>query len=436
MCNRLGFFFERIDQTMTTQQASGVHLIGDFVNCKAKHHMTDAQVLEQFCVQAVRDSGLTVVRSDFHSFGEGEGVTGMILLAESHFSLHTWPEIDYVSLDVFVCNYTQDNSQKAQVLFDALAEFFQPENANEQIVTRGPQLRLKPWQGEQVAEGVQVSLSAEGKVSRAPGLQNAAVFDNVCFGRVFMLDDVFMTSEKDEFFYHENLVHPAAIAHEAPRRALIIGGGDGIAARELLKYPGMESVTNVDIDEGVFDIGRDALAGINQHVFKDERFKAVVMDGRRFVEEDEGYYDLIILDLTDPDEHSLPVYTADFYQACRQRLAPGGLLSLHTESPFLRPTTWRRIIATLQENFAIVAPSVVPVPLYGGVWGMATASTDIDVRKLDQQEVDKRIAERGLALRYYNGGTHCAMHALPNFMRDKLQEAARPITLDQPPDAE
>ncbi|HLU01794.1 MAG TPA: adenosylmethionine decarboxylase, partial [Advenella sp.] len=297
--------------------------------------MTDAQALEQFCVQAVRDSGLTVVRSDFHSFGEGEGVTGMVLLAESHLSFHTWPEIDYVSLDVFVCNYTQDNSEKAAALFDALTEFFQPEIVNKQVVTRGPQLRLQPWQSEQVAPGVQVSLSADGEVSRPAGLQNATVFDNASFGRVFMLDDVFMTSEKDEFFYHENLVHPAAIAHPAPRRALIIGGGDGIAARELLQYPSMESVTNVDIDQGVFDIGRKALAGINQYVFEDARFKPVVMDGRRFVDEDDGQYDLIILDLTDPNEYSLPVYTADFYRACRQRLAPGGVLSLHTESPFL-----------------------------------------------------------------------------------------------------
>ena len=421
-----------------TQQASGIHLTGDFVNCKAKHHMTDAQLLEQFCVQAVRDSGLTVVQTDFHSFGEGEGVTGMILLAESHFSLHTWPEIDYVSLDVFVCNYTQDNSEKAQALFDALVEFFQPENPNKQFLVRGPQLRLKAedWQAEQVSDGVQVSLQAEGKVHRTPGLQNATVFDNACFGRVFMLDGVFMTSEKDEFFYHENLVHPAAIAHTEPRRALIIGGGDGIAARELLKYPCMESVVNVDIDGAVFDIGRDALAHINQGVFGDERFKPVVMDGRRFVEEDARYYDLIILDLTDPDQHSLPVYTADFYQACRQRLAPGGILSLHTESPFLRPNTWRRIIATLQDKFAIVAPSVVPVPLYGGVWGMATASADVDVRKLDESEVEKRIAQRGLALRYYNASTHRAMHALPNFVRELLQRPAQPITMDQPPDAD
>ena len=398
--------------------------------------MTDASLLEQHCVQAVRDSGLTVVRSDFHSFGEGEGVTGMILLAESHLSLHTWPEIDYVSLDVFVCNYTQNNSEKAEALFRTLAAFFQPERTNKQVVTRGPQLRLQLLMKEEVSDGVQVALRASGEVERSAGLQQAAVFDNSRFGRVFMLDDVFMTSEKDEFFYHENLVHPAAIAHPAPRSALIIGGGDGIAARELLKHPSMETVINVDVDGNVFEIGRNALAGLNGGVFDDARFKPVVMDGRRFVETDEGQYDLIILDLTDPDQHSLPVYTADFYRACRKRLAPGGLLSLHTESPFLRPRTWRRILATLQHSFSIVTPSIVPIPLYGGLWGMATASSDVRVNELSEQEVDQRIAQRRLALRYYNGGTHRAMHALPNFVREMLREPAQPITSDQPPEEE
>jgi spermidine synthase len=419
-----------------TQQASGVHLIGDFVNCKAKHHMTDAKVLEQYCVRAVSESGLTAVRSDFHSFGEGEGVTGMILLAESHLSLHTWPEIDYVSLDVFVCNYTQNNSEKAQALFDALTAFFQPETPNQQVVTRGPQLRLQRWMGEEMAPGLKVSLRADSEVKSAAGLQRSALFSNDRFGKVFMLDEVFMTSEKDEFFYHENLVHPAAIAHAAPRRALVIGGGDGIAARELLKHPDMESVVNVDIDGSVFDVGRDALADINGGVFNDERFKPVVMDGARFVEEGQGQYDLIVLDLTDPNVYSLPVYTADFYRACRKRLAPGGLLSLHAESPFLKPRTWRRIIATLQDSFPIVAPSAVPIPLYGGFWGMATASADADVRELSEHEVDRRIAQRGLALRYYNGGTHRAMHALPNFMQEMLGKQAEPITPVHPPEGD
>jgi spermidine synthase len=419
-----------------TQQASGVHLIGDFVNCKATHHMTDAHLLEQFCTGAVSESGLTAVRADFHSFGEGEGVTGMVLLAESHLSFHTWPEINYVSLDVFVCNYTQNNSEKAQALFDALAAFFDPETTNKQVVTRGPQLRLQPWMDEEIAPGVKVSLRTDSEVKSAAGLQRSALFRNERFGQVFMLDDVFMTSEKDEFFYHENLVHPAAIAHAAPRRALIIGGGDGIAARELLKHPGMESVVNVDLDGSVFELGRDALADINGGVFNDERFKPVVMDGARFVEEDSGQYDLIILDLTDPNEYSLPVYTADFYRACRKRLAPGGLLSLHTESPFLKPRTWRRIIATLQDSFPIVAPSAVPIPLYGGFWGMATASADVDIRELSEQEADARIARRKLSLRYYNGGTHKAMHALPNFMREMLREQAEPITQAHPPEHE
>lgn len=119
------------------RKAPGLHLIGDLYGCQADDGlMTDAARLEAFCKQAVLDAGLTTVGSLFHSFGEGEGVTGAVVLAESHLALHTWPEDGYVTLDVYVCSYSCDNSGKAEALFDALMQAFKPADPHLHRVVR------------------------------------------------------------------------------------------------------------------------------------------------------------------------------------------------------------------------------------------------------------------------------------------------------------
>ena len=109
------------------RQASGLHLIGDLYGCVCSDElMLDAAHLEAFCKDRVAAAGLTSVGSLFHSFGEGGGVTGVVVLAESHLSIHTWPEAGYVTLDVYVCNYSTNNRPKAQQLFDDIQAAFKP----------------------------------------------------------------------------------------------------------------------------------------------------------------------------------------------------------------------------------------------------------------------------------------------------------------------
>lgn len=116
-----------ITAPLSQRQASGLHLIGDLYGCLCDSRlMLDAAHLEAFCKERVAAAGLTTVGSLFHSFGEGGGVTGVVVLAESHLSLHTWPEAGYVTLDVYVCNYTENNRPKAQKLFDDLLAAFNP----------------------------------------------------------------------------------------------------------------------------------------------------------------------------------------------------------------------------------------------------------------------------------------------------------------------
>jgi spermidine synthase len=256
---------------------------------------------------------------------------------------------------------------------------------------------------------------------RSP-FQLVEVHDTAAFGRLFRLDGHFMTSVKDEFFYHENLVHVAAIAHPAPRRALIVGGGDGGSAEELLKHPSMAAITLCEIDAAVIDISRRYLADVHHGALDDPRVTLEIGDGFAYVREATALYDLIVLDLTDPGGPSTPLYTAEFYRACAARLAPGGAMTLHVASPVAHPERIRAGLARLREAFACVTPYLTSIPLYGGLWMMACASAGLDPHDVSAAEVDRRIALRGIGgLQHYNGDMHRAALALPNFVRDLVR---------------
>ncbi len=249
--------------------------------------------------------------------------------------------------------------------------------------------------------------------------QYVEVHDSDAFGRLFRLDGHFMTSERDEFFYHENLVHMAALVHPGPARALVVGGGDGGSAEELLKHPSIESVTLCEIDAAVVDIARRHLSAVHRGALDDPRVDVRIGDGLAFVRESDALYDLIVLDLTDPGGPSTPLYTSDFYRACAARLAEGGAMTLHIASPVAHPARIRAGLADLAAAFATVTPYLTSIPLYGGLWMMACAAQTLDPRRLSAEEIDRRIATRTIGhLQYYNGAMHTAALALPNFVRD------------------
>ena len=258
--------------------------------------------------------------------------------------------------------------------------------------------------------------------------QHIEVFDNPLFGRVMRIDGCFMTSERDEFFYHEPMIHLPALAHPGPRSALVVGGGDGGAVEELLKYPTMERVVLAELDADVVDLARTWLGKIHKGALDDPRMELRLGDARGLIESGTERFDQIVLDLTDPFGPALDLYTVEFYQACQRTLLPGGVLSLHMGSPIHLPGSMARIAASLQQAFPIVRPYLQYVPLYGTLWCMAMASDSTDPSLLSSAEVDTRIAERGLQdLQLYNGATHQALLAQPNFVRDLLARPAEPI---------
>lgn len=255
--------------------------------------------------------------------------------------------------------------------------------------------------------------------------QSYEVWDTPRFGRLFRLDGCFMTSERDEFYYHENIIHVPGLAHAGPRRALIIGGGDGGSAEELLKYPGMEKVVLAELDAKVIDIARRYFDAVHHGALDDPRVDIRIGDGMKYVHEDgpaaRDRYDLIVLDLTDPVGPAEALYAEDFFRACRALLATGGALSLHIGSPVFQPERVRALVERLRQVFACVRPYFLYIPLYGSLWGLASASDSLDPLGLDEAEIDRRLAARGIArLQHLNAAVYRAQFALPNHLRALL----------------
>ena len=253
---------------------------------------------------------------------------------------------------------------------------------------------------------------------RRTPFQLLEVYETPELGRIFRLDGFNMTSERDEFFYHENLVHPAAVAHPGPKRALVIGGGDGGSSEELLKHSTLEVVHMAELDPEVIEVAKAQFAAVHRGVFDDPRLKVTVGDGLEYLRTTSVRYDLVSMDLTDPVGPSVELYSPATFALVRRAMAQGGALTLHLGSPFSHPARVRSTLDNLRQVFRVVAPYFVHIPLYGSIWGFACASDWLDPRALSPADVERVIRERGIGdLQYYNGDVHRAMFALPNYVR-------------------
>ena len=405
----------------------GLHLTADLYDCRcAADLLIDPDRLAAVCRDETIAAGLTLVGEHWHRFpdfqGEPGGVTGMLLLAESHLAVHTWPERRGVTLDVYVCNFTDDNSGKARSLLEKLLAAFAPAQAERQELQRGDEsgpsaageLRLEPLD----AHSVYGFRYAERLLERQTAFQRLELLASPRLGRTLLLDGHHMTSEADEFFYHEELVHPAAIAHPDPQRVLILGGGDGGAAEEVLKHPSVRQVTLVDLDPEVVEVARRELHAIHRGALDDPRVQVRCGDGAAFVRAATERYDLVLLDLTDPETPAGPLYTPAFFEQVRRVLAPGGAVVLHLGAPFHEPRQVAGLAAALRATFQHVSPYGLHIPLYGAYWSLAVASDTLAPAKLAVPQAAERLARRAIGdLQYYNAEVHGALFALPNFYR-------------------
>lgn len=254
--------------------------------------------------------------------------------------------------------------------------------------------------------------------------QRIAVEQSTRFGRLYRLDGDAMAAEADEFMPHESLAHLAALSHPAPRRALILGGGDGASARELLKHPCLARIVVAELDPTVVSTLQEHLPSLAAGAFDNPRVELQIGDAARSLHDlhSQGEaFDLILFDLTEPDDPACAhLHDAAFLSLCAASLGAAGIVHVQLGSPFYQPDKVRRLHQRLRQAFASVRISLVSVPLYGGPWLLARCSTqatptpDIDL-------LQQRLEERGIhGLRYYNPALHLASEALPNYLRDLL----------------
>lgn len=393
----------------------GLHLTADCFDCLCSPSLlTEEQQLTQLTRELTLASGLTIVGEKFHAFqhadGSAAGVTGTLLLAESHVAIHTWPERKAVTLDVYVCNFENDNSAKARHIVQELIAAFQPQRSSQQELHRGD---ITTHFTENLTPYTSVRTQVNQIIAQTQSpYQHIEIADTPEFGTVMRIDGAMMTSEKDEFYYHESLVHPAAISHGSPRSALIIGGGDGGSSEELLKHRSIEHITLCEIDAQVVRLAKQHLASIHHQAFDSPKLRLEHSDGFAFVKNSTATYDLILLDLTDPltasgSNLAQSCMNLEFFRGCHARLSEHGVLVLHLGSAFYHPERYQATLAQLHAIFASVLPYSVFIPTYGAEWGMAMASKHS--LHLSSEQIQTRIREQGIEqLQFYSAARHAA----------------------------
>ena len=270
--------------------------------------------------------------------------------------------------------------------------------------------------------------------------QDMRIVQSDSLGKALVLDGLWQTCEADEFLYHEPLVHPACLARvsgtgKGPERVLLLGGGDGGAAREVLRWDSVREAVMVDIDEAVVAACREHLPEIHQGAFDDPRLSCVFGDARQFVDAGGPDWDVIVSDLSDPveDGPAVQLFTREFFRSCGRVLRPGGVFVTQagmTHGPDLE--LHARVVRTLAAAFGHVVPFASTVPLWGGAMGFALAS-DAPLPDMEPAGIDALLSRhvRG-PLRALDGRALEGMQGLPLQVR-RAYESGPVYTVDDTP---
>lgn len=249
--------------------------------------------------------------------------------------------------------------------------------------------------------------------------QHIEIFDNEGLGRVLILDGCVMLTERDEFTYHEMLVHPTLLAHPDPRRVLIIGGGDGGTLRETLKHPEVEEAILCEIDQEVIDAAREFLpftaVGLDH-----PRATIHVGDGIRFIRDNADSFDVIIVDSTDPVGFAEGLFQTPFYRDAKRALREGGFFVQQTESPLCDPELYRDIYKELGRVFGKFWSYGASIPMYpSGYWTFGIASDEADPWLNYKQKRADDLKD----LSYYTTQHQHSAFDLPRLAKALLQDA-------------
>lgn len=244
--------------------------------------------------------------------------------------------------------------------------------------------------------------------------QEIDVVETVALGRMLLLDGMVMTSERDEFIYHEMIAHIPMLAHPNPKNVLVIGGGDGGTIREVLKHPSVERAVLCEIDGDVIEVCKKYLPSIAGQL-EDPRVEIEVRDGAAYIASHKNTFDVILIDSTDPIGPGEKLFTEEFYRNVLEALTENGIMANQSESPVAVPDECLRINKLLRSVFPYVQPYTACIPSYpGGQWTWSFCSKG--VKPFDRVN-DSVAAELEKTCRYFNRDIHRSVFVLPNYVK-------------------
>ena len=278
------------------------------------------------------------------------------------------------------------------------------------------------WFSEPHTPDVKMSIRVDRQLhSEQSEFQRIDIFESKEFGRFLTLDGLMMLTEKDEFIYHEMITHVAMASNPEIKNVLVIGAGDGGTVRELARYDTIEHIDMVEIDERVVEVSKEFLQQTACRL-DDPRVNIVYDDGLRFVRRKENCYDLIIVDSTDPFGPGEGLFTSEFYGNCFNALTEKGILVNQHESPYYADDAkaMQRAHKRIREFFDVCRVYQAHIPTYpSGHWLFGFASKAIDPLTADIEKWNSL----GLKTRYYNTDLHRGCFAIPNYVKELLENA-------------
>lgn len=425
--------------------ALGRHILVEFTGCNADV-LNDVSAIEKSMIEAAQTAGATVISSNFHHFSPW-GVSGVVVIQESHLAIHTWPEYRYASVDLFTCGETVDPWVSFEFLKKVLEATYSALELNRgslniikksdykplntrtdqatQIDTNNISIKRNVWfTDKDDMQALSLRYSGDVLFNEVTPFQQVRVFDTLAYGKMLAINNMVMCTERDEFHYHEMIVHPAAQLSKKLKNVLVIGGGDGGTIRELFKYSSIESVTMVEIDEAVINASKKYLNTMNVE-FSNPKLNLIVGDGIEFVKKSKSEeYDLVVVDGSDPIGPAKGLFNKDFYTDCERTLTAEGLLVTQSESPMFHTRTFVELNHCLKDVFGI--PKVHTMLFHAttypsGMWSLMLASKKSlnPKTELDKQKAAEFV--RIKKLKYYNEDIHAGAFSLPNFVRDLIE---------------
>ena len=252
--------------------------------------------------------------------------------------------------------------------------------------------------------------------SKKSKYQQIDIFETTNCGKMLVLDNIIQLTEDDEFAYQEMLAHVPMFSHPNPRRVLVIGGGDGGILREVAKHKSVEEIDICEIDEEVINVSKKYIPSMACG-FDDSRVRVHIQDGNEFIQDRQKYYDVIIVDSSDPIGPGEALFEKPFYVSMKTALKDDGIIATQAESFFLHKEVVKNLVGIVADLFPIYGYSYILIPTYpGGNIGICLGSMKHEVKD-PIQSPSKKMQDK---LNYYSNEVHKASFILPEFGRRML----------------